>query len=142
MFMENKKRIFVKRFTLFLAFSAFVIIYFLGCSSTPNNSVTFTNYTQADLYINFRGSLIDIPAGQNSVIKEIPKGTYDYATTFSVPAGTTSSGSQGNLSGTIKVQAGTKILFLYSSTFTNGVYTVYVTMSNSDDQNATTITSP
>ncbi len=140
--MKNSKGMFVKRNYLFLVFFVFGLISFGGCSSTSNNSVTFTNYTQGDLYINFRGSLINVPAGQNSVIKEIPKGTYNYATTFSVPAGTTSSSSQGNLNGTIKVQAGTKILFLYSSTFSNGAYTVFVTMSNSDDQNATTLTAP
>ena len=132
----------MKSMSLFFSFCLVAIISFAGCSSSSNNSVMFTNYTQGDIYINFRGSLIDIPAGQNSVIKEIPKGTYDYATTFSVPAGTTSSSSQGNLSGTIKVQAGTKILFLYSSTFSNGAYTVYVTMSNSDNQNAATLTAP
>ena len=140
--MENKKRIFMKRMSLFFVFGLVALIGFAGCSSSSNNNVTFTNYTQGNLYINFRGSLIDIPAGQNSVIKEIPKGTYNYATTFSVPAGTTSSSSQGNLSGTIKVQAGTKILLLYSSTFSNGAYTVFVTISNSDDQNVTTITAP
>lgn len=126
----------------YVVFFFFALINLVGCSSSANNSITFNNSTESDIYINFRGSLIDIPAGQNSVIKEIPKGTYGYATTFAVPAGTTSSSSQGNLSGTLKIQAGTKILFLYSSTFTNGTYTVFVTMSNSDDQSATSPTAP
>ncbi|MCL5031181.1 MAG: hypothetical protein M1480_19430 [Bacteroidetes bacterium] len=132
----------MKRSITYVVFFFFALINLVGCSSSANNSITFNNSTESDIYINFRGSLIDIPAGQNSVIKEIPKGTYDYATTFAVPAGTTSSSSQGNLSGTLKIQAGTKILFLYSSTFSNGTYTVFVTMSNSDNQSATSPTAP
>lgn len=128
----------MKRLTTLFAFFSFVLMCFAGCSSSANNSIVFNNTTDGNIYINFRGSLINVPSGQNSVIKEIPKGTYNYATTFAVPAGTTSSSSQGNLNGTLKIQAGTKILFLYSSTFSNGAYTVYVTMSNSDDQSATT----
>ncbi len=128
----------MKRLIFYSSFFLYVLFSFVSCSSSVNNSVTFYNLTDGDIYINFRGSLITVPSGKTSIVKEIPKGTYDYATTFSVPAGTTSTGTQGNLAGTLKLKAGTKILFFYSSTLTNGAYTVFVTISNSDDQSSTT----
>ena len=119
-----------------------IAINFVSCSSSLSNSITFNNSTQGDIYINFRGQVITIPSGQNSVVNKIPQGTYNYATTFSVPAGATASSSQGNLAGSFTISADTKIMLLYTSTFLNGSYTVYVTISNSDTQSTGTPTSP
>ncbi len=104
-----------------------------SCSKSVNNSLTFNNQSEGTIYINFRGGIITVPAGQTSSIKEIPQGKYNYATTFEVPAGTTSSSSQGDISGTVTLNAGTKILLFYTSTLSNGSYTLSVTVSNSDD---------
>ena len=115
---------------------------FISCSSSISNNITFNNQTQGDLYINFRGQIVTVPAGQTSKVGKIPQGTYDYATTFSVPASATSASSQGNLTGTFKVTADTKILLYYTSTLISGAYTVYVTISNSDNQSTGTTTGP
>lgn len=109
-----------------------------SCSKSVNNSLTFQNQSEGDIYINFRGGIITVPAGQTSSIKEIPQGKYGYATTFTVPAGASSSSSQGDISGTFTVNAGTKILLFYTSTLNNGAYTLYVTVSNSDDLSQST----
>jgi hypothetical protein len=106
----------------------------MGCSNSINNSVTFKNISDGDIYINFRGSIITVAAGQTTVVSNIAKGQYNYSTTYSVPATASSSGAQGNVTGTLTLKAGTKILFLYSSTLFNGAYTLFVTISNSDDQ--------
>ncbi len=141
--MFNIKDKIMKKYILGTFAVSFLVVFFFGCSAQYKNSVTFKNISDGDLLVNFRGNDISIPAGQSAVIKEIPKGTYNYATTFSVPAGTTSASSQGNLTGTVNVKASTKILLLYSSTLFNGTYTIYVTISNSDDQSATpTVTGP
>ncbi len=120
----------------------FIPVFLSGCSSTINNSITFKNLASGDVYVNFRGSLITIPAGQTSSINQIPNGTYNYSTTYSIPAGATSSSSVGNLSGSLVIKAGTKILFVYSSTLQTNVYVISITVSNSDNQNSTSVTGP
>lgn len=126
-------------FNIVLLLLSFV---YLNCSNTVNNSITFQNLSSGDVYINFRGQMITARAGTVSSVKQIPNGTYSYATTFSAPAGVSSITTQGNVTGTLQIKVATKILFVYSSTNSNGTYTVSVTMSNSDNQGSTTITGP
>lgn len=124
-----------------ILFTAVVLIFsfnLISCSSSISNSITFNNQSQGEIFINFRGQIISVQSGQTSRVQKIPQGTYDYATTFSVPANATNASSQGNLNGTFKVSADTKILLYYTSTLISGAYTVYVTISNSDNQSTTT----
>lgn len=114
-----------------------------SCSKTVNDSLTFKNLTEGSLFINFRGSIITVPAGQTTSVKEIPQGQYGYATTYEVPASATTSSEQGPLSGTVTINAGTKILIFYTSTFQNGAYKVFATLSNSDNlSQSSSVTSP
>lgn len=123
--MENK---------YFVTLLIFVLLFSLtSCSSKVDNSLTFKNMSASTLYVNFRGEVITVSEGETKIVKEIPKGTYDYSTTYSVPPTTVSSGTQGAVSGQVVLKAGTKILVLYSSTFVSGVYTLYATISNSDN---------
>ena len=141
--LEQIERRKMKRSTLSILVLFFVALNFLSCSTSVNNRITFNNMSDGSILINFRGGIITVPSGQSVDVKEIPQGKYNYATTYEIPAGTTSSASQGELTGTVTINAGTKILFLYTSTLINTVYTVYVTVSNSDDQsNSTTLTGP
>jgi len=132
----------MKNLILFIAVVLFFSFGFISCSSSISNSITFNNQSQGEIFINFRGQIINVSAGQSSKIEKIPQGTYDYATTFSIPASATSASSQGNLTGTFNVSADTKILLYYTSTLISGAYTLFVTISNSDKQNTTTTTSP
>ena len=88
---------------------------FAGCKANVDNSFTVQNISAASVIINFRGQAITVASGGTSVVKEIPNGTYSYSTTYEVPAGTLSSSAQGDLSGSIVIKAGTKILLLFSS---------------------------
>lgn len=119
-----------------------VTLLLSGCSSSINNSITFKNLASGDVYINFRGGLITVPAGETSSITDIPNGTYDYSTTYSAPAGVLSSSTVGNTMGNLVIKAGTKILFVYSSTLQTGAYVLFVTISNSDNQSSTNVTGP
>lgn len=127
-----------------LAFSIILClsVTFLSCSSKVNNSFTFKNLAAGDVYVNFRGTVIKVIAGGESVIKEIPQGTYSYNTTYEVPSGATSSSSTGPLSGTVVMKAGTKILLIYSSVFEQSNYKIGATISSSDDENPPTLTGP
>jgi hypothetical protein len=118
----------------------FTLIFLNGCSGKVNNSITFKNLSQSTVYVNFRGEAIELTTGNTSIIQEIPKGIYDYSTTYSVPPGAISSSVQGAVTGNLNIAAGTKILIIYSSTLLNGVYLLSATISNSDDQG--TLTSP
>jgi hypothetical protein len=115
-------------------------LLFIGCSDSINNNVTIKNLSDGDVYLNFRGSVFDIASGQTTVISNIPKGSYTYSTTYTVPAGASGSATQGNMSGTLILNAGTKILLLYSSTLISETYTIYVTISDSDNQSTSTST--
>ena len=124
----------MKTWLLSIGVIACTLFLSMGCSDSVNNSVTFKNIAAGDILINFRGSVISVASGQTSVVSNIPVGTYNYSTTYSVPAGATESSSQGLMSGNLTLNAGTKIQFLYSSALLNGTYTISVTISNSDNQ--------
>jgi hypothetical protein len=113
-------------------------IFINGCSAKVNNSVTFKNLSQGTVYVNFRADAIPVSPGNSSIVQEIPKGIYNYSTTFSVPAGVISSTSQGAVSGNLNIVAETKILIIYSSTLINGTYTLIATISSSDNQGTPT----
>jgi hypothetical protein len=113
-------------------------IFINGCSGKINNSVTFRNLALGTVYINFRGEAILVTSGNSVIVQEIPKGTYNYNTTYSLPVGSIGGSLQGDYKGTLIITAGTKITILYSSTLINGIYIIYATVSSSDDQSATT----
>ena len=111
-----------------------------GCSGKVNNSVTFKNLALGTVYVNFRGDAITITPGNSTTIQEIPKGLYNYATTYSLPAGAIGGSAQGDVKGNLNIMAGTKITILYSSTLVSGAYILFATISTSDDQGS--LTSP
>jgi hypothetical protein len=92
------------------------------------------------LSINFRGGVVNVAAGKTSVISEIPKGTYDYATTYSSPSGVSSTTTAGDVNGQVDIKAGTKILIYYTSTLKNGSFTLTATKTSSDDMSQTSVT--
>lgn len=123
-----------KRYLFYAAAITVFSIMYSGCNTSVNNSIKFKNLATGDIIVNFRGQDVSIIAGGTGEVKEIPQGTYKYATTYSIPAGATSSVTTGDVSGQVFIKAGTKILVLYTSTLVNGVYTLSATISNSDSQ--------
>jgi hypothetical protein len=119
------KKIFV---VLFISLSIF-----WGCAPITETSLTLKNLAAGAVYLNFRGEVTTVPAGKTVVLSDLPKGTYAYNTTYAVPAGTSSSTSVGELEGEIVIKPGSKILILYSSTFSLDTYTIYATKTSNDD---------
>ena len=78
-----------------------IILFYVGCSNSINNSVTFQNMAIRDVFVNFRGSVIDVASGQKTVINNIPKGNYNYSHYIYSTCGATGSATLGNLSGTV-----------------------------------------
>jgi hypothetical protein len=109
----------------------------LSCSSDTDTRIRLRNIAAGSIIFNFRGEAITVAAGRTTDLTDLPKGTYEYTTTYSVPAGATSSSTEGDVSGAVTIKAGTKILILYSSTLYEGTYTLYATMSSSDSVQTT-----
>ena len=127
----------MKKVIFGLIFACFIFLQ-LSCSGDLENSIKFRNLAQESIRINFRGEEIRVTPGNTAEVKNIPKGTYTYNTTYTVPASTLSASTQGAVSGDVTISVGTKVLIIYSSTFIDKVYTLYATISSSDDNSTTT----
>jgi hypothetical protein len=127
------------RYKIPLLFSFIVSFLFIsGCSGKVNNSVTIQNLSAGTVYFNFRGSAVTALSGSTASVSEIPKGTYLYSTTYSIPSGALTASAQGDVKGTLIITAGTRIMIIYSSTLINGAYLLTASISSSDSQISTT----
>lgn len=120
----------MRKILIVLSISMFT---FLGCETDQGTSVTLKNMAAGAIYLNFLGEETTVAAGKTVVLSDLPKGRFTYSTTYAIPAGATSSSAVGDLDGEIIVQAGTKILILYSSTFSEETYTIYASKTSDDD---------
>ena len=116
------------------SFLILLSVVFLSCSDSVNNSVTFQNLASNNVYVNFRGSKVDVPSGSIVTLKDIDKGEFQYETIYEIPAGATGSSVEGEGAGTIIMDAGTKVLVIYTSTFIDSEYTLFVSITTSEDQ--------
>jgi hypothetical protein len=109
------------------------LLLFTNCSSTVENSLKLQNLASNDVFLNFRASLIQVRSGETVELKELPRGTFDYETIYEIPSGATSSTSEGEAAGELVIDAGTKILIVYTSTFIENNYTLFTSVTSSDD---------
>jgi hypothetical protein len=120
-----------------LIFSSLLLFSFgLGCSSSVNNSIELRNLAWGEIHFNFRGEVYKVPAASSReqvlTLRELPKGKFEYSTTFEIPANAAASSAEGDITGVVDIDAGTKILILYYSTFIDGNYTIYTTVSTNE----------
>jgi hypothetical protein len=106
----------------------------LSCSSdNPINTITITNNADLGVQLNFRGTLTDIiPTGETVVLTDILQGEYEYETIFQVPANATYDASE-SCAGTLNLNAGTKILFVYVSVYDGENYSISASITTSDN---------
>ena len=90
-------------------------LFLAGCKSTVTNSVTFKSIAIGNMYVNFMGETFTIVPNGSKTVRNIPKGTYNYSTTYDIPSGITSVSTNGAVSGPVIMNADTKITVLYSS---------------------------
>jgi len=122
----------MKQKFLYLLF-AITSISFLSCSDGPINKITFQNLADGDVYVNFKGSQIEVLSQSTVELEDIDKGEYEYETIFTLPYGTTDFSSEGEMSGSFILKAGTKIIVTYTSVSNEGTYTIYASVTSSDD---------
>jgi len=126
----------MKKIITTIIFLLFIALLSASCSDTVGTKLTFKNFAAGKIYVNFRANLIVVSAGETVVVNDIPQGTYNYETTFEIPPGATTASSDGDVSGQLDFAAGTEFLILYSSTFTDSVYTLSATLSSNTDLSA------
>jgi hypothetical protein len=110
-----------------------ILAGFWGCSSEYETSLSLKNLAAGAIYLNFKGEVTRVPAGQTVVLKKLPKGSYVYSTTYEIPAGVSQSSAVGDVEGEVTFKAGSKILILYSSTFIENKYTLYASRTSNDN---------
>jgi hypothetical protein len=114
-----------------------LLVSLSGCSEDPINKIIIQNSAAGDISLNFKGSIVDVPSGSTVELKDIDHGEYEYETIFSIPVGATDFESDGEMSGTFILGAGTNILVVYTSVFDQeGKYSIYASVTTSDNLNA------
>jgi hypothetical protein len=117
-------------------------LFLSSCEGDLNNNFTFRNLSAGKLLINFRAKVVEVPVGKTVSINDVPKGTFAFSTIYEVPAGTVSSTVQGDVSGNVVFKQSTKVLVLYTSTFSDSAYTLYASLTSNDDLSTDNPTEP
>jgi hypothetical protein len=107
-------------------------IFLSSCESDLNNKFTFRNESDGKLFINFRANIVEVPVRQIVTIKDVPRGTYTFSTTYEVPSGLPSN-VQGDAAGSVAFNLSTKVLVLYTSAISDSLYTLYATLTSNED---------
>ena len=123
----------MKKILILFVLTSLCAITFISCSTTVNNGITIKNLASGDIHLNFRAELTTVKAGGEVTLSSLPKGLYEYNTTYEIPAGIISSQAEEGVSGQLTLKAGTKILIIYSSAITDSVYILSATLTSSDD---------
>lgn len=119
-----------------------LLVACIGCAN--NNEIRIDNISSSALRINFRAVSHDILPGELYTISDIPNGSYDYATTYSIPAwpGITTSRADEGAAGELSFEGkDTKVNFVFSSTREDSTYVLGCTISSTRNLNATSPTS-
>jgi len=124
-----------KQLTIIFTLVAISLITFTSCESFIENKVTFRNLAAADVKVNIRAHLYDVPAGETIILSDFKKGTFEFETIYAVPFGATEFSAEGDVSGEMVLNAGTEVLLIYTSAFTDSAYVIYGSMTSSDDIN-------
>jgi hypothetical protein len=127
----------MKKILILFVLTSLCAITFISCSTSLNNGITLHNLASGDIHVNFRATLTTVKAGETVILSELPKGLFEYNTTYDIPVGVRSSETEGDLAGELNIKAGTKILIVYASAIIDSVYKLSATKTSSDDINDT-----
>lgn len=131
-----------KKLKFLIAFLALVSLSFLSCSDAfEDNEFTIDNRSGGTLKINFRAEELTILDGGKLVLSELPTGTYSYITIFQAPQNVTVQ-TEGPVSGDISFNVGTKALLVFVSNVDEETYTLFASLTISDNLNGPGITDP
>lgn len=123
----------MKKILVLFVLTSLCVITFISCSTTVNNGITIKNLASGDIHLNFRAELTTVKAGGEVTLSSLPKGLYEYNTTYEIPPGIASSSAEEGVAGQLTIKAGTKILIVYSSAIIGDAYILSATLTSSDD---------
>ena len=121
----------MKQKAIFL-FLILLSVSLLSCSDGPINTINIQNWTDYDVSLNFKGTLTDVPAQTSTQFTDILNGEYEYETIFTVPSGASYEVSE-SCAGTLVLNAGTKVLIIYTSSFDGTTYSLSASITTSDN---------
>jgi len=124
-----------KHLTIIFTLVAISLITFTSCEPFIENKITFRNLAAADVKVNIRAHIHNVPAGETLILSDFKKGTFEFETIYSLPFGATEFSAEGDVSGEMILNAGTEILLIYTSVFIDSTYVIYGSMTSSDDIN-------
>lgn len=124
-----------KQIVILLSLVILSVISFTSCEPFIENKITARNLAAAEVKLNIRGQLYSIPAGETLILNDFKKGSFEYETIYSVPAGATEFVAEGDVAGEMVLNAGTEVLIVYTSTLIDETYTIYGSMTSTDDIN-------
>lgn len=131
-----------KRLISLLTFLVLVSLSFLSCSDAfDENEFTIENRSGGTIKINFRAEEVTIGNGQVLVLKEIPKGRYDYITVFEAPENAEVQ-TEGPVSGEISFNAGTKALLIFVASYDGSTYTIFASLTIDESLDGSGLTDP
>jgi len=123
----------MKQKTIFISL-ILLSLSLLSCSDDPINTITIQNWASNSVYLNFKGSLTDeIKPGDSIQMTEILQGEYEYETIFEIPSLATEYEASPSCAGFLALNAGTKILIIYTSTFDGNKYSISASVTSSDN---------
>jgi hypothetical protein len=126
----------MKKQVIFLfVIATIALIGFTSCEPFIVNKITAKNIAAGDVELTLRGKTYYIPSGETLVLNDFTKGTFAYSTVYEIPFGLSSATAVGDVSGEMKLLAGTEISLVYSSIVDSTKYTIYGVLSSSDDVN-------
>lgn len=113
-----------------------IVLSFVGCEPFIENKITINNNSDSDIELVVASKSYSIPSGTSKVLSDFDKGTFAYQTIYSIPVGITAASAEGDVSGDLTLLAGTELLLVYTSFYDGETYTLYGTLSSSDDVNS------
>ncbi|MEO8233193.1 MAG: hypothetical protein ABI638_12995 [Ignavibacteriota bacterium] len=106
-----------------------------SCEPFIENKITAKNLAAAGVVLNLRGQDYNIPSGETLVLNDFKKGSFAYSTVYQIPLGVTNSSTSGDVVGQMNLLAGTEVLLVYTSVVDSAQYTLYGSLTTSDDIN-------
>lgn len=126
-----------KQIVILLSIVVLSVISFTSCEPFLVNKIIVRNLAADEVQINLRAKTYKIPSGETLVLNDLKKGTFQYNSTYSIPAGVTETETEGEFEGEVVLNAGTEILFIYRSSLLDNKYKIYIYKTSSDDVNRT-----
>ncbi|MDY0082005.1 MAG: hypothetical protein RBR74_02365 [Ignavibacteriaceae bacterium] len=124
-----------KQTVILLSIIVLSVLSFTSCEPFVVNKITVRNLAAAEVQFSLRAKTYSVQSGETLILDDFKKGSFQYYSTFSVPAGVTGVETEGDFEGEVILNAGTEVLFLYQSNIVDNKYSISIYKMSSDDIN-------